>query len=85
MLHVQNEDIDSPIVDYTTGLATVYCDDCNMSKVSFPLKLAAQFIGGNAFTLSSNTFGCSCNNYITIYSLRGIEPMAQILTQLYGF
>jgi len=84
MLHVQNEDTDSPIVDYTTGLATVYCDDCNTSKASFPLKIAAQFISGNAFTLSANTFGCTCN-YVTIYALRGPEPMAQILTKLFGF
>jgi len=83
MFHIENENTDSPTVDFSTGLATVSCDVCSLSKAGFNLRLAARFVGGG-FALDSNTFGCSCG-CTSLYPLRGADSMSQILTRLAGF
>lgn len=84
MFRVENDDTDNPTVDFTTGLATVICCECNTTKANFPLRIAARFIGGG-FVLESWIFGCACEQQATVYSLRGPEPMAKILARLAGF
>jgi len=83
MLNVKLDGSGSAIVDYSSGCASVICDDCGLSKDNFPLKIAAPF-NGSSFTLSTDTFGCPCHA-VTVYPLRGTDPMSQILTKLSGF